>query len=212
MIDETTGEIYVIIFPNGKRYIGQCQSYSFSNSVVVKRGSEKRWKEHICYSKTRNKHCVLHLALQKYGAHNCIFKTIFICDVHKLDYYEVKFIRQYKTLLPNGYNMNIGGRFITRTSYINASMSEIMKDKMRLSISLLPRTPANANLPMYVFSYLRYYRGKKKTSIKEGYEVKNHPVLKVKLFCSQKVSMENKLKLALAYLHSYQKAGGSSET
>lgn len=207
MIDDTTGEIYMILFPNGRRYIGQCKSYSYLNAVLVKRGVEKRLKEHISDSK-KNNDCkaIVHRALNKYGEHNCIVKTILICNKHRLDYYEVKFIRQYNTLKPNGYNMNIGGRFISRISYNEKfRFTEEQKDKMRLTISKLPRTPANANLPMYVFTYSRYYYGKTKTSIKEGYEVTNHPYLKAKLFCSQKMSMETKLQLALNYLNSYQK-------
>lgn len=211
MIDKTTGEIYMILFPNGQRYIGQCKSYSHrkikNKDKIVARGSEVRWKEHIYESKQNNSDkCIVHNAIQKYGAHNCIVKTILICNIHQLDYYEVKYIREYNTLKPNGYNMNTGGRFILRTSYSEISpMSETHKDKMRLTISKLPRSSEHIGLPMYVFKYSRYYYGKTKTSIKEGYEVTNHPILKAKLFCSQKMSMEYKLQLALEYLNSSQR-------
>ena len=198
------GEIYMIISPNNKRYIGQ--------TIFT---CEKRWKRHII-SANNNSNCILHKAIRKYGANNFIVKPIFICNLNELNYYEVKFIRKYNTFSPNGYNMTTGGQLNQFTDDVRKRISESLKgnknyfygkhwsneQKLKLlnTLNLLNRTSINKNLPMYLHYYKRFNTCKKGNSIKEGYVVQNHPILKSKTFCSMKLSMEQKLELAKNYL------------
>lgn len=36
-------------------------------------------------------------------------KTLLICEIFQLNYYESKYIRQYNSIAPNGYNLRVGG-------------------------------------------------------------------------------------------------------
>lgn len=79
---------------NGKSYIGQ--------SVDIKR----RYKEH----KTRKtENSMFHDAIKEYGFDNFDFSIIELCKVEELDEKEIYYIKEYHTLIPNGYNISEGG-------------------------------------------------------------------------------------------------------
>lgn len=86
----------MMIFPNGKRYIGQ--------TVQI---LTKRLTQHF-YCDVKND-ILLGRAINKYGKHNIKIVTLLLCDRCQLDYYEVKYIRQYTTRVPYGYNIDKGG-------------------------------------------------------------------------------------------------------
>lgn len=81
---------------NNKSYIGQ--------SIHI----ERRWSEHLQGSRY-NPHSVLHLAMKKYGEENFIFEILELCDEKDLNVKEEKYIIQYNTLVPMGYNVQKGG-------------------------------------------------------------------------------------------------------
>ena len=81
---------------NNKSYIGQ--------SIHI----ERRWSEHLQGSR-HNPHSVLHLAMKKYGEENFIFEILELCDEKDLNVKEEKYIIQYNTLVPMGYNVQKGG-------------------------------------------------------------------------------------------------------
>jgi len=205
----------MLVAPNGKRYIGQV--YSWTGDGKRRKGSEQRWKEHV-YAAVRGSQLILSRAIRKYGSASFKLVTLTICPKRCLDYYEVKYIRQYNTLSPGGYNMTEGGQlnkfsYEVRLKLQAAARGEKnlfwgkhftteQKAKMLQTLSLKPRRGNQKGLPMYVFYYRKTYRGKSKTSIKEGYEVTNHPSLKTKLFCGSKFTLSEKLRMALAYLKS----------
>jgi group I intron endonuclease len=86
------GIIYCITFPNGKKYIGQ-----------TKQKLKKRLQQH-----NKQKYCrAVHNAIKKYKEYRC--DIILEIDNDKLDYYEEKYIKEYNTLVPNGYNIKEGG-------------------------------------------------------------------------------------------------------
>ena len=91
IIDETTGIIYCISFPNGKKYIGQ-----------TKRNFEQRMKEHLRDDSGCTK---LKNALNKYPedqVHAMILrKNVPVCD---LDYWENFFVDVFDSI-ENGYNI-----------------------------------------------------------------------------------------------------------
>lgn len=106
-------EIYMVISPCGKRYIGQTKCFYNLKNKKVKKGLEERWKSHVYYAKKniqgRGARYLMN-SIQKYGEADFKVKTIFICDENKADYYETKYIRQYNTLIPNGMNIMAGGK------------------------------------------------------------------------------------------------------
>jgi group I intron endonuclease len=89
---------------NGKMYIGQ-------TSVSI----EKRFKEHISHSLTKNGKYKFHQALRKYGAENFTIEEVMWVEAftkqelkQKLDYLEKYFIQRFDTKR-NGYNSTDGG-------------------------------------------------------------------------------------------------------
>jgi hypothetical protein len=105
------GEIYIIRNKaNGKGYVGQARKYVSINNN--KWGTEARWKSHVseAFSGTKD-HCVLlNSAIRKYGSDG--FEVTKICDclLTEMDELEKKYIVEYNTLVPNGYNMTKGGQ------------------------------------------------------------------------------------------------------
>jgi group I intron endonuclease len=82
---------------NDKRYIG-----------YTTRSIEERWYRHIANSKVRK--TALYLAINKYGVDNFIIEEIaFAKTVEDVKLLEIDLIAQEQTLVPNGYNMTIGG-------------------------------------------------------------------------------------------------------
>lgn len=89
--------LYKIDFPSGKGYIG----------VTVKDPGE-RLKEHVRASKRESSYAI-HRAIRKYGSDNCVLRTLLIGDIEFCKKMEIEAIREYETLLPNGYNSTSGG-------------------------------------------------------------------------------------------------------
>lgn len=107
------GYIYLIENKiNGKQYIGQ-----------TLRSIDVRFKEHIRHSYTyknnkRTKNKILYKAINKYGVDNFICKELLQCHASSIESLkdilntkEIELISKYDTLVPNGYNMTIGGNF-----------------------------------------------------------------------------------------------------
>lgn len=74
---------------NGKVYIGQ--------SIHI----EKRWQEH-CRPSSQS---LIAKAIQKYGKENFSFQILKECAESELDKFEEKYIKQFNSLAPNGYNI-----------------------------------------------------------------------------------------------------------
>lgn len=108
--DLNNGNIYLIKNrTNNKCYIGQALCYTGLNNN--KWGTFGRWKSHIREAlKTDQDHCVaLNNAIRKYGADNFDITTLMKCHKDELDEYEVKFVKEYDSIQPNGYNIKYGG-------------------------------------------------------------------------------------------------------
>jgi hypothetical protein len=111
LIDDLhNGQIYLIKNKmNEKCYIGQSMCFIGNNNS--KWGTYGRWKSHIREATRSNQdHCVLlNNAIRKYGENNFEVKTLIKCSNNELDEYEIKFIKEYNSLTPNGYNLKSGG-------------------------------------------------------------------------------------------------------
>ena len=216
------GEIYSLTCNiTNKKYIGQAVCY-IGKKV---HGSHGRWKKHIEEAYSLNDRCkALNNAIRKYGKHNFTLRIIKTCDQNQLNYYETKYIRQYNTLAPNGYNLRTGGsrgkhseitieKIKIAKSGVNNHMygkhhSEASKKKISAGNKGKVRTKEYRenmskckgrrdeykNLPMYI------YYTKSRQSV--GYVVKHHPkmTLTKKSFTNSKYSLEEKLNQAQVYI------------
>jgi hypothetical protein len=80
---------------DSKTYIGQ-----------TTQDLETRWRNH----RKNTSNCrYLKSAFKKYGVENFEFKLVCITFDNQLDDMEIKYIEQYKCLVPNGYNIRLGG-------------------------------------------------------------------------------------------------------
>ena len=84
---------------NGKCYIGE----------TTKSDPEKRWKEHKNTIKRRAGCPALQNSVIKHGIDNFKFEILIICFDEDRYKYEIEYIKKYKTLIPNGYNILEGG-------------------------------------------------------------------------------------------------------
>lgn len=85
----TTGIYKIENLLNGKVYIGQ--------SVHI----ERRWQQH-CQSSAKS---LIANAIKKYGKENFSFQIVEECDSNLLNDREMFYIKQYDSLVPNGYNI-----------------------------------------------------------------------------------------------------------
>jgi hypothetical protein len=184
-MEDRTGFIYRATSPSGNSYIGQtCKTV------------EERWRQHVSEAKTyAHKGCIaLNAAIIKYGADSFIVKTLWECTVDELDEYEIKFIQQYNTIAPNGYNLREGG---------NGRMSEV--SRLRMIEGNINKTEyktfrtVNEKLPKYVL----YHREMNKNgTILEGYKVSDHPKGSNKSFLKRSWTIEERLQKAIQYKES----------
>lgn len=91
---------------NGKIYIGQ-------SIDILKRWYDHKYKSF--YENDVSYNSPIHSAIRKYGVQNFIFEIIEECNENVLDELEIKYIQQYNSLVPNGYNVSTGGQ--KRRSY-----------------------------------------------------------------------------------------------
>lgn len=86
---------------NGKKYVGQ------TNNI------KRRKKQHLddsynCYNENRYKQPI-HCAIRKYGIENFDFQVLESCNDQEASDREQYWIKYYKTLASNGYNLTNGG-------------------------------------------------------------------------------------------------------
>jgi group I intron endonuclease len=205
-----TGVIYCITSPSNKKYIGQVVNYISNGSP---KGIKRRWLQHIrsAKSKNPNKGCrLLNKAILKYGSDNFILTTLISSEIEYLNFYEELCIKIYNTLVPNGYNLQSGGTTKSRHSNEtkkrrSESLTKLLSNPEKRKVwsdakKGKPHKQRNRkrvednNLPKYI---LHYKHGKY-----EGYAVDSHPNIKGKKFTNSKLSMSEKLQLAISYINS----------
>jgi group I intron endonuclease len=102
---------------NNKIYIGQ-----------TTKNLELRWKQHLSIKSNCR---YLKKALNKYGIENFKFKLICITFDDYLDDMEIKYIVQYNCLVPNGYNLRLGGNYGKHNENTKYKISETLKTKYK---------------------------------------------------------------------------------
>jgi group I intron endonuclease len=94
--------LYVILFPNNKRYFG------------ITNAPETRWNQHRLHTKKEQRNYAVYQALRKYRPENCKFKVLQSGTFEEMERLEVIRIARYKTWVPKwgtefGYNTLPGG-------------------------------------------------------------------------------------------------------
>lgn len=220
------GEIYsVTCQTSGKVYIGQVRCYKCNRYW----GTEGRWKSHVNNAlHGKIKRCrALCNAIQKYGMENFVVRTLLICDEHQLNYFEAKYIRQYNTIAPHGYNLKEGGRAGRWSKESKARLSERFtgENNNRYGVKLSDDVKAKisrGNTGKVRSEEYKYHMSELKKNMKpenvglpryiyhhkckhgEGYKIFNHPHIPRKTFTSKYLSMEEKLAQATQYLVEYK--------
>lgn len=109
----------------GLRYVGVANKYLENGAPW---GITHRWTAHIrdaAYEKTKHMNCSLfHQALNEYGSDDFTVDKICDCKIIESDAMEQKYIAEYNTVHPNGYNMSTGGRKTTFCEEARKNMAE----------------------------------------------------------------------------------------
>ena len=88
------------------------------------RDVEERWKDHL----KKGSNCrYLKSAINKYGVDNFEFKLVCITFDNQLDDMEIKYIEQYNSLVPNGYNLRLGGNSGRHNAETKQKISDTLK-------------------------------------------------------------------------------------
>lgn len=116
------GEIYKVTNKTTKNiYIGQAPKYITANNQ--RWGGKGRWTRHIrdatSDKTTKGVDCEFYKAIRKYGKDDFTLEIICDCLLSELDELEMKYIEEFNSLEPIGYNMTTGGRFGKHTSKAN---------------------------------------------------------------------------------------------
>ena len=154
---------------NGKNYIGQANK--FQGKLSDKWGYIKRWKSHVYEAlHSKSDHCsLLNNAIRKYGPENFIIERIDEADDQdELDELETKYIEEYNSLVPNGYNLDTGGK----KGYKVTNETKNKQSKVRLGMrknKASRKYPEDNNLPKYIIAVRR-------NGIKKGFKILNFPI------------------------------------
>jgi group I intron endonuclease len=199
MEDINKGEIYIIKnIINNKIYIGQTKCVISGR----KYGAKTRWQVHkYRASKCSNDCNIFYNAIRKYGEEKFQMNILIKCNIDDLDFYEKKYIKEYNSLYPNGYNIENGG-------HLNKKLSDKTKDEL----SELKRFKHIKNKDdineikeiMIKFDIKNLPRGFMYTSYnnKKGFLVSIDG--KIKGFTSNNRTIEENFELALKYYNIYK--------
>lgn len=91
-------ELYVLLFPNGKRYFG------------LSKNAASRWTSHRNAAKRGKSRAPVSLAVSKYGASNVQFRLLAVGTTEYISKLEIAAIAHFESLVgQNGYNVSTGG-------------------------------------------------------------------------------------------------------
>jgi len=117
--DKVIGHIYILLFPSGKRYVGQ-----------TIQTIEERMKGHW-HPPKKEKGLPVHNAMRVYGKEGTMIEKVFTieCTQGYLDVIEQRAIKHYNTLSPHGYNLTEGGYGGAKSEEHKAKISAAMKGR-----------------------------------------------------------------------------------
>lgn len=206
-MEEYIGEIYLVKNKvNGKCYVGQAQKYV--GKIKMRWGTNGRWKSHLreakdTIDKGKKDHCtILNAAIRKHGEENFEVTKLADCkNQDEMNEFENKYIIEYNSMIPTGYNLNTGG-FRGKDSEETCEKKRLMRigqthsDETKENIgksqignrrgTKVRKYPEDANLPKYISAT----RNKEKIII--GYKVDSFPIgIDVKKYISKSFSSKD---------------------
>ncbi len=173
--------IYMMTFPNGKKYVGQTVG-TFEARMMGHKSSS---------TATKTKGCrLVKSAIRKYGWDNIIKEVVLLCNTEELDMYENKFITAYNTLHPHGYNLITGGNSNKKASD-NTKILMARKARER-DVSAYRKSEESKNFPKFLH--------KVDTQYMKGYRITKHPKCSCKHFCNPTNTWEDNFQEAIEFL------------
>jgi group I intron endonuclease len=144
-INIVKGIIYKIVNNiNGKIYIGQTLTHSFTENLWYPTGAMSRWAGHIVNSRSkRRKSSPFCDDLVKLGPDNFTMTILELCEVEDVNEKEKYYIKKFQTIQPNGYNCLFG------TSEINPTKQKILLELNIETKEPKLETPADIKLKRY---------------------------------------------------------------
>ena len=126
------GEVYVLTnCKNGKQYVGR-----------TRKSGDVRWRGHVASARTGSAY-LLHKAIRKHGAGNFSVATLQRCRTSEtLNCAERKWVKKLNTLVPNGYNLTLGGDGVSGFKFSSASKRKMSSSRKRWFESLSPEEKA----------------------------------------------------------------------
>jgi group I intron endonuclease len=199
-------DIYLITNSiNYKVYVGQAAHYRNSGDRQVKHGYRHRLQEHLHTAESGREDCPkLYNSIKKHGRDKFLSKCIEVCEEEFVDEREMFWIKVFNSV-KEGYNAVAGGKG-TKPSAVLIGMwknPEYRKHQSEVHIKTWESTEYRANVSAAIDRRVRenglprnIYLVKDK-----GYEVTIKYKKKAygKKFTSAKISMEDKLQLAIEW-------------
>ena len=113
--DKIYSQIYVITCTKtNKQYVGQANSHRKNNDKYRFHGYMGRFNDHISEALANTRITggsrYLNNVIRKYGKEHFEVKLITNCIIDEADMLEKKYIAEYETLSPKGYNLTPGGK------------------------------------------------------------------------------------------------------
>lgn len=129
-------EIYKITnLSTNKSYIGQAVTHILNHGRYRPYGKDGRFRCHVseAYSKKKNQCHYLNNAIKKYGPSDFDVEHIEYCRIIDANDKERKYISEYKTLFPDGYNLYEGGcvpiHTVETRKRVSSGMKKFYKNK-----------------------------------------------------------------------------------
>jgi group I intron endonuclease len=191
-------EIYKItnLF-NNKLYIGQAVSHILNHKKYRLYGFEGRFKCHISESKSNktNQCHYLNNSIRKHGKDNFKVELLEVCNMNKGDELETKYILEYNSLFPSGYNLKTGGKVFKHTDESKKRVSngviKYFEDKKMLRFY-------NIVLPEDIINIEKYIRPLNRHNTQYGWYVY---ISNIKAdFGGSHISLDNSKKMAQEFI------------
>lgn len=117
--DPNLSFVYILLFPNGKRYVGQ-----------TIQTIEERMSQHF-FGVRNGSRLPIHRAMRKYGEDHVKIEKVysFKCTQIYLDLIEDRTITAFNALVPNGYNVKRGGSPGAHSEATKLKMAKAHKGK-----------------------------------------------------------------------------------
>jgi hypothetical protein len=157
-----------------------------------------RWRDHLydAFDKKKDRCKALNHSIRKHNGKGFTITILLEINDKFLDHYEEMFIQMYKTYVPYGHNIKLGGSSGKHNEETKKKISQTLKGKdvsveRRLKLS----NTKNPDLQMYLIKF-------HKKGEHVGYRVCNHPNGNGsdRKFCNKNDTMDERLRKALEHL------------